>query len=83
MKPWSMWRAWTRSGPTASRHSAAHTDESTPPETSTRIWSNAGQHNMVKPAIRPATGQTRHQTSNWSNLTTSNWSNPGSATPTP
>mmetsp|Transcript_80669 Transcript_80669/g.216206 ORF Transcript_80669/g.216206 Transcript_80669/m.216206 type:complete len:277 (+) Transcript_80669:393-1223(+) len=37
MKPWSMWTACTRSAPTASRHSAAQTDESTPPETSTRI----------------------------------------------
>mmetsp|Transcript_2248 Transcript_2248/g.7164 ORF Transcript_2248/g.7164 Transcript_2248/m.7164 type:complete len:268 (-) Transcript_2248:299-1102(-) len=36
MKPWSMCNAMTRSGPRALCSSAAHTEESTPPETRTR-----------------------------------------------
>mmetsp|Transcript_8980 Transcript_8980/g.17429 ORF Transcript_8980/g.17429 Transcript_8980/m.17429 type:complete len:242 (-) Transcript_8980:458-1183(-) len=37
MKPWSTCTACTRLGPMASRHSAAQTEESTPPETRTRM----------------------------------------------
>ena len=33
MKPWSTWRQMSRSAPMALWSSAAHTDESTPPET--------------------------------------------------
>mmetsp|Transcript_11690 Transcript_11690/g.39935 ORF Transcript_11690/g.39935 Transcript_11690/m.39935 type:complete len:216 (-) Transcript_11690:580-1227(-) len=38
MKPWSMWRAMTRSLPKALCRSAAQTVESTPPETSTKTF---------------------------------------------